>query len=426
MTKEQTNNRLALTVITTLFFMWGFLTSLNDILIPHLKAVFNLNYTQSILIQFTFFSAYFIMSIPSGWLVSKFGYQKGLVMGIIVSAIGAILFYPAASFASYPLFLGALFVLATGITVLQVGANPYVAVLGDPDTSSSRLNLAQAFNSLGTTIAPYLGGLIILGGTVLSASQLHKMSVHQQAAYKATQAQSVQIPYLGLAGILILLAILVGFFNLPQIRDTEHDDQSDGDHSFWDVLSYRHVRYGVVAIFVYVGAEVSIGSFLVNFIKLPSIGNMSGTDASAYVSFYWFGAMVGRFIGSALLQKVDARKLLAIFAMIALGLVTTGILSAGMVAAWALVLVGLFNSIMFPNIFTLAIKDLGNMTSSASSLLVMAIVGGAVIPLLEGVLADNIGLHLAFVLPLACYLYIIFYGFNGSKVIAAPAKNRVE
>jgi len=426
MTKEQTNNRLALTVITTLFFMWGFLTSLNDILIPHLKAVFKLNYTQSILIQFTFFSAYFIMSIPSGWLVSKFGYQKGLVMGIIVSAIGAILFYPAASFASYPLFLGALFVLATGITVLQVGANPYVAVLGDPDTSSSRLNLAQAFNSLGTTIAPYLGGLIILGGTVLSASQLHKMSAHQQAAYKATQAQSVQIPYLGLAGILILLAILVGFFNLPQIRDTEHDDQSDGDHSFWDVLSYRHVRYGVVAIFVYVGAEVSIGSFLVNFIKLPSIGNMSGTDASAYVSFYWFGAMVGRFIGSALLQKVDARKLLAIFAMIALGLVTTGILSAGMVAAWALVLVGLFNSIMFPNIFTLAIKDLGNMTSSASSLLVMAIVGGAVIPLLEGVLADNIGLHLAFVLPLACYLYIIFYGFNGSKVIAAPAKNRVE
>lgn len=419
--EQRNSNRMALTVITTLFFMWGFLTSLNDILIPHLKAVFDLNYTQTMLIQFTFFSAYFVMSLPAGKVVTMLGYQKGIIVGLITGGIGALLFYPAAAIPSYPLFLTALFILASGITVLQVAANPYVAVLGKPETASSRLNLAQAFNSLGTTIAPYLGGLIILTGTVLSATELQALSPSDLAAYRSTEAQTVQMPYIGLGVALFALAVMISFFDLPAIKDTEYDDLGDDEYSFMDVLSFRHVRLGVIGIFVYVGAEVSIGSFLVNYISLPDIGNMAEKSAAAYVSYYWGGAMVGRFIGSALLQKLDSGKLLGVFAIIAAALATTTMLTSGMVAVGAVVSIGLFNSIMFPNIFTLGIRDLGPMTGKASSLLIMAIVGGAVVPLMQGALADRFGLQTAFVLPVICYLYIIFYGFSGSKVVSSPA-----
>ncbi len=419
--QQQNSNRVALTVITTLFFMWGFLTSLNDILIPHLKAVFDLNYTQTMLIQFTFFSAYFVMSLPAGKVVTLLGYQKGIIAGLITGGIGALLFYPAAAIPSYPLFLTALFILASGITVLQVAANPYVAVLGKPETASSRLNLAQAFNSLGTTIAPYLGGLIILTGTVLSATELQALSPAELAAYRSTEAQTVQMPYIGLGITLFALAVMISFFDLPAIRDTEHDDLGDDEYSFLDVLSFRHVKLGVIGIFVYVGAEVSIGSFLVNYISLSGIGNMAEKSAAAYVSYYWGGAMVGRFIGSALLQKLDSGKLLGAFAIVAAALATTTMLTSGMVAVWAVVSIGLFNSIMFPNIFTLGIRDLGPMTGKASSLLIMAIVGGAVVPLMQGAVADWVGLQAAFVLPVICYLYIIFYGFSGSKVVSSPA-----
>jgi len=412
MQQKQTNNQLALAVITALFFMWGFLTSLNDILIPHLKAVFELNYTQSMLIQFTFFSAYFIMSMPSGKIVSSFGFKRGIIIGLVVSGIGALMFYPAAALPSYGLFLTALFVLASGITLLQVAANPYVAALGNPDTSSSRLNLAQAFNSLGTTIAPYLGGLLILAIAVKGADQLAAMEPSALAAYKTAEAQSVQMPYIGLAAILFLLAGVISWFNLPKISNEE-----DGDHgTFMGALKVRHLRLGVVGIFVYVGAEVAIGSFLVSYMSQDFIAGFSEAQAAKYVSYYWGGAMIGRFIGSALMQKIDAGKLLGIFSIVAALLVGTSILTTGHIAMWAILSVGLFNSIMFPTIFTLGIKKMGRLTGRASSLLVMAIVGGALIPVLQGVLADNIGIHLAFFLPLLCYLYIAYYGFAGSRI----------
>lgn len=412
MQQKQTNNQLALAVITALFFMWGFLTSLNDILIPHLKAVFELNYTQSMLIQFTFFSAYFIMSMPSGKIVSSLGFKRGIIIGLSVSGIGALMFYPAAALPSYGLFLTALFVLASGITLLQVAANPYVAALGNPDTSSSRLNLAQAFNSLGTTIAPYLGGLLILAVAVKGADQLAAMAPSELAAYKTAEAHSVQMPYIGLAAILFLLAGVISWFNLPKIANEE-----DGDHgTFMGALKVRHLRLGVFGIFVYVGAEVAIGSFLVSYMSQDFIAGFAEAQAAKYVSYYWGGAMIGRFIGSALMQKIDAGKLLGIFSIVAAALVGTSIMTTGHVAMWSILAVGLFNSIMFPTIFTLGIKKMGRLTGRASSLLVMAIVGGALIPVLQGALADSIGIHMAFFLPLLCYLYIAYYGFAGSRI----------
>ena len=405
----------ALGVLTTIFFMWGFLTSLNDILIPHLKSIYQLNYTQAILVQFTFFGAYFLMAVPAGKLVSALGYKKGIVAGLAIAGVGALGFWPAAELHLYEAFLGALFVLATGITVLQVAANPYVALLGPERTSSSRLTLAQALNSLGTTLAPFLGGLLILSNVVKTPEQLGALAPAQRLIYDTQQAQAVQYPYIGLAVVLFLLAIFVWLFRLPAL--TEATDKGDHDrHSFADVLRHPHVLFGVLGIFFYVGAEVSIGSFMINYLSLPSIGNISEQQAAAYVSWYWGGAMIGRFAGSALMASVSPRKLLALFAAINSALVLTTMLTTGHVAMYSLIAIGLFNSIMFPTIFALGIERLGPMTSKASSLLIMAIVGGALIPYVQGVLADRIGLQHAFVLPLLCYLYIVFYGVSGSKI----------
>lgn len=407
---------VALTVATTIFFMWGFLTALNDVLIPHLKAVFELNYARTMLIQFTFFGAYFVMSLPSGWVVARVGYKLGIVIGLLVAGCGALLFLPAAQSHLYSLFLGALFILASGITLLQVSANPYVSLLGAPESAASRLNLAQALNSLGTTIAPWLGGMVILAAAVLGAEQLAALSPAQQAAYQQAQAQSVQLPYLGLAVVLFLLAVMVFLFRLPPlIEATEQADRKK--HTFAEALHHPHVRWGVLAIFLYVGAEVAIGSFLINYFSEPDIGNLSAASASKYVSFYWGGAMVGRFIGSVLLLKADVRRFLAVYAAIAMALLATTILSHGHIAMWSVIAIGLFNSIMFPTIFTLGIERLGPLTEKASSLLVMAIVGGAIVPLLQGVLADRIGLQQAFVLPLLCYGYIVWYGLRGSRLV---------
>ncbi|HKT42005.1 MAG TPA: sugar MFS transporter [Rhodanobacteraceae bacterium] len=408
-------NRTALTVVTTIFFMWGFITALNDVLIPHLKSVFTLNYTEVMLVQFTFFGAYFLMSLPSGKVVSRLGYRLSIVAGLVVTGIGALLFLPASMAQSYPLFLLAFFVLASGITLLQVAANPYVSLLGPPRLASSRLNLAQALNSLGTTIAPKLGGLLILSVAVLGSAELAKLPAAQQAAYKLQQAHLVQGPYLGIALVLFLLALIVWLFHLPAIEDAdEHAD--DAQHTFFDALAHARVWFGMVAIFVYVGAEVSIGSFMINYISMPGIGDMPEARAAGFVSLYWGGAMIGRFAGSALLTRIDARKLLCTFAIIAGLLVLTTMLAQGHVAMWSVIAIGLFNSIMFPNIFTLGIEKFGPLAGKVSSLLVMAIVGGAVIPLAQGALADRIGVHHAFVLPLLCYAYIVFYSVRGSRV----------
>ncbi|MDW2982606.1 L-fucose:H+ symporter permease [Rhodanobacter sp. KK11] len=411
---------MAMGVLTTIFFMWGFLTCLNDILIPHLKSIFQLNYAQAILVQFTFFGAYFLMALPAGRLIAALGYKKGIVAGLAIAGVGALGFWPAASLHLYPAFLGALFVLATGITVLQVAANPYVALLGPEKTSSSRLTLAQALNSLGTTLAPWFGGLLILSNVVKTPDELAALEPAQRLLYDTQQAQAVQFPYIGLAVVLFLLAIFVWLFRLPAL--TEATDKGDhARHGFAEVLRHPHVLFGVLGIFFYVGAEVSIGSFMVNYLSMPEIGHISEQQAAHYVSWYWGGAMVGRFAGSALMAKFSPRRLLALFAAINALLVLTTMLSSGGLAMYSIIAIGLFNSIMFPTIFALGIERLGPMTSKASSLLIMAIVGGAILPFVQGVFADHIGLQHAFFLPLLCYLYIVFYGLRGSRIRSLPA-----
>ena len=399
----------ALTVVTTLFFMWGFVTVLNDVLVPHLKSIFDLSYFRVMLIQFAFFSAYFIFSIPSAKLIDTIGYKKTMVAGLLTMSLGAFLFIPAASVPSYPLFLGALMVLAAGITALQVAANPYVAVLGPPETASSRLNLSQAFNSLGTFIGPYLGGLLILSPAPKSMEVVRQMSAEALQAYRVHEASSVKVPYLVIGLTLFALAIAIASFRLPPMPQAEHHEK--GGSRLWQ---YRHLILGAVGIFVYVGAEVSIGSFLINYFSQSYIGNITEAQAAKYVSLYWGGAMVGRFIGSAILQKVRTGTVLGIAAIAAALLVCSSMLSFGHFAMWSIILVGLFNSVMFPSIFTLGIAGLGPLTGDGSGLLIMSILGGAIIPLVQGALADRIGIHHAFVLPVICYLYIVFYALRGS------------
>ena len=405
--------RAALSMVTILFFFWGFVTVLNDILVPHLKSIFDLNYTKVMLIQFAFFSAYFIFSIPSAKVIDTIGYKKTMVVGLVTMALGAFLFLPAASAPSFPLFLGALMVLAAGITALQVAANAYVAVLGPPETASSRLNLAQAFNSLGTTIGPYVGGLFILSAAAWSADALKQMPAEALQAYRIHEASSVKLPYTVIGIALILFAVLIGTFKLPPMPEAERHGQQTGT-SIW---KYTHLVLGMIGIFVYVGAEVSIGSFLINYLSQPEIGNFSELVAAKYVTYYWGGAMIGRFVGSALLQKVKTGTLLGIFALAAGLLVCTTMLTSGSVAVWSVILVGFFNSIMFPSIFTMGIAKLGPLTGDGSGLLIMAIVGGAILPVVQGAIADKIGVHHAFLLPVLCYLYIVYYAFRGSRPV---------
>jgi len=400
----------SLAILTSLFFIWGFITCLNDILIPHLKAVFTLSYTQAMLIQFCFFTAYFLMSVPSGYLVEKIDYKGGIIVGLAIAGGGCLLFYPAAGLHSYPLFLAAFFVLASGITLLQVSANPYVTVLGDPHTASSRLTLTQAFNSLGTTLAPYFGALFILSNAVKSAEEIKLLDAEQLSAYQAAEAAAVQNPYLCLAAVLFFMAAVFAMLKLPKInQQAEATGPNAVDGSAWQ---YSHLVLGAVAIFVYVGGEVSIGSFLVNFLGEPHIAGLAEQEAGKYVSFYWGGAMVGRFIGSAVMQKIHPGKVLAFNALAAAGLVLATMLGSGILAMVTILAVGLCNSIMFPTIFSLALTGLGRHTGQGSGILCAAIVGGAILPLLQGAFADRIGIQQAFFIPLLCYLYIAYYGYR--------------
>jgi MFS transporter, FHS family, L-fucose permease len=412
--QQSQSNWFALGIVTFVFFMWGFLTSLNDVLIPHLKSLFSLDYAQIMLVQFTFFGAYFVMSLPCGKIVSRLGYKHSIVLGLLVAGCGAALFYPAASLPSYGVFLGALFILATGITLLQVAANPYVSLLGPPAGAATRLNLVQAFNSLGTTLAPKFGGILILSGAVLGAAQILELPDAERLAYRLQQAQLVQMPYLGLAATLAVLALLFYVARLPVIVDDTSAEEAR-KHRFVDALRHGNLRLGTIGIFVYVGAEVSIGSFLINYISQPDIGDMAQAQAANYVAYYWGGAMVGRFVGAALLQKISPSRLLLIAAAMDMLLLLTTMFSHGQVAMWSVVSIGLFNSIMFPTIFTLSIDGLGPLTGKGSSLLIMAIVGGAIIPLLQGMLADRMGIQNAFVLPLLCYAYIAFYAISVAR-----------
>ncbi len=401
-----------LATVTTLFFMWGFLTCLNDILVPHLKSIFDLSYFKVMLIQFAFFGAYFIFSIPSAKIIDWIGYQKSMVVGLLTMGLGAFLFVPAASVPSFPLFLGALIVLAAGITCLQVAANPYVTVLGKPETASSRLNLTQAFNSLGTFLAPFFGGLLILSAAPKTMDEIRAMAPDVLQAYRLHEAATVKTPYVGLGIALVVLAAAIGTFRLPKIEHAQHKVGEKVNDSIWN---HPSLIFGAIGIFVYVGGEVSIGSFLVNYFTQPEIGGLTEKVAASFVAFYWGGAMVGRFIGSALLQKMSTRGLLGICAVCAAALVAISMLATGHVAMYSIILVGFFNSIMFPSIFTLGVAELGPLTGDGSGIMIMAIVGGAIIPVVQGAIADRIGIHHAFFLPVLCYLYILFFALSGSK-----------
>jgi len=414
---SSTNYTVPLVVLTSLFFMWGFLTCLNDILIPHLKAIFQLSYFRAMLIQSAFFIAYAVMSIPSGRIVSRVGHKRSILVGLGTMAIACMMFYPAAAQRSFPMFLLALFVLASGITLLQVAANPFVAILGKPETASSRLTLTQAFNSLGTFVAPFFGSMLILATAVKGADELAKLAPADLDAYHAAEAASVQTPYIGLAIALAVLAVAISLFKLPTIEDDGGDSAVAGAArdrgSAW---RYPRLLLGALAIFMYVGGEVSIGSFLVNFFGEKDIAALKEADAAKYVSFYWGGAMVGRFVGTYTLRRFKPNLVLTTHAIGAAALVVVAMLMSGDVAMWSILAVGLFNSIMFPTIFTLAIDGLGRHTSQGSGILCTAIVGGGLIPPIQGQLADAVGIHHAFVVPVICYAYIAWYGLKAPKL----------
>jgi len=427
------NNRSAFIIVTILFFLWGFITVLVDSLIPRLKDVFELSYFQAGLVQFAFFAAYFVFSVPAGWLLSKIGYQKGVVLGLVVMAIGCLLFYPAASERLFGIFLFGYFTLAAGITILQVAANPYVAVLGSEDGASSRLNLSQAFNSLGTAIAPLVGATYLLSDTIKSSEEISVLTEVEQQSYFISEASAVQTPFLVLAGAIGFLALLFVFIKLPKIL------QNSPKGGYGKLLKNNYVVMGVIGIFVYVGAEVTIGSYLVNYFMDMNLATVvlenttmntiasklinkeltqvdSKAIVGAFVVFYWSGAMVGRFIGSYLTKISKPSKVLATFALLAIIMLVTSMNTSGLIAMWSILAVGLFNSIMFPTIFTLTIEGLGDLKPQASGLLCMAIVGGAIVPPLYGLVTDNLGFKLALFLVIACYAYILFFSYKNQNI----------
>jgi FHS family L-fucose permease-like MFS transporter len=402
----------ALAVLATVFFMWGFATVLNDILVPHLKAVFSLNYGQSLLIQFVFYLGYLLMSLPAAKLLERIGYKRSIIFGLLGMAVSALLFVPAAAFASFGVFLIALFFLASAITLLQVAANPYVAVIGPSNTASSRLNLVQAFNSAGTTVAPIFGGILILGRSAGGTAAGGDVAL--TSAQRVADAQAVELPYVLIAGVLVALALLVWRVRMPDLA-AENRRAAREERKRQSLWHHPNLVFGVPAIFIYLIAEIGIGSTLVNFISLPQIGSMSHADAANYLTLFWGGAMAGRFLGAFAMRKVSGERVLAVVSVGALVLCLTAVAAKGPVAMWCLIAVGLCHSVMFPTIFTLGIRGLGPLTEEGSGLLIMAIAGGA-LSALQGVIADHIGLQLSYLLPAACYVYVLFYAIWGSRV----------
>ena len=389
--EQKETQMFAFVAMTCLFFFWGFITSLNDILIPHLKAVFDLSYTKAVLVQSCFFGAYFVVSPLAGRIIAKVGFQQGIVIGLLTTASGAALFYPSEELHVYVMYPFSFFILASGITILQVAANPYVAALGADETSASRLNLAQAANSAGTALSPYIGAVLILGAA-------------------ATDTTTVQGPYLTMAVILFLAALVFRKINLPILLNVESQKET-GEENLW---KRRSLVLGALAIFLYVGGEVAIGSFLVSYFAETSIAGLDETAAGKMVAWYWFFAMVGRFVGAGLMMYIPATRYLAVNALIAIVMIIVSMNTSGSVAMWSILAVGFFNSIMFPTIFTLAVKGLGSMTSKGSGLVCQGIVGGALIPLIQGMAADSIGLQLSFIVPMMCYIYIGWYALRGA------------
>lgn len=429
---QQKSYRSSFILLTILFFLWGFITVLVDSLIPRLRELFTLTYFQAGMVQFAFFGAYFLLSIPASYILTKIGYKKGIILGLCTMAIGCLLFYPAASYRIFGIFMLAYFILAGGITILQVAANPYVAVLGTEDGASSRLNLSQAFNSLGTAIAPIIGALFILSDKIKTTDEIAILSDAEKGIYLASEASAVQKPFLGLAIFIFIIAGGFFFAKLPKLIN----ETAVG--SYRDALKHKNLVMGIIGIFFYVGAEVAIGSYLVNYfleMNMVEVIKQNGfmksiveailstgiteSDNKAivgvFVTFYWSGAMIGRFAGAYLTRIIKPGKVLGIFATIAITLILISISTTGLVSMWSILAVGLFNSIMFPTIFTLAIDGIGSLKPKASGMLCTAIVGGAIIPPTFGFLTDQIGFKLALFFVILCYAYILYYGFKNSR-----------
>lgn len=424
--------RSSFILLTTLFFLWGFITVLVDSLIPRLRELFTLTYFQAGMVQFAFFGAYFLLSIPASYILSKIGYKRGIILGLFTMALGCFLFYPAASYRVFGIFMLAYFILAGGMTILQVAANPFVAVLGSEEGASSRLNLSQAFNSLGTAIAPAVGALFILSDTIKTKEEIATLSDSAKETYLASEASAVQNPFLGLAVFILFIAGIFFFAKLPKLIS----ETSTGTYA--EAFKQKNLMLGVLGIFFYVGAEVAIGSYLVNYflnMNLVEVIKQNGFMTSiaegilnsgltendnkaivgVFVTFYWSGAMVGRFIGSYLTKIMNPGKVLGIFATMAIALIIVSISTTGIVSMWSILAVGLFNSIMFPTIFTLAIDGIGELKPKGSGLLCTAIVGGAIIPPLYGNFVDNVGFKTALMFIILCYVYILWYGYKNSK-----------
>jgi MFS transporter, FHS family, L-fucose permease len=403
-----------LSLLASLFFMWGFITVINNTLLPHLRSVFDLNYTQTTLIESVWFIAYAVASMPSAFLIERVGYKKAIIIGLIIMAVGAVGMVPAARIPSYEITLVALFVIACGIALLQVAANPYVAVVGPPESSESRLTLVQAFNSMGTFFAPYFGGYLILSRT-MSGTTLEgtKISLAQRVA----DAQATQLPYILVAVVLVILAIVISRSNLPTLgEESRRANAEERKHlSLW---SHRNLVFGVPAIFIYLIAEIGVANLFINFVSQPSIGNMTHAAAANYLILMWGGMMIGRFAGAFIMRKLPADKVLAGYSLAAFLVMIAAATLSGPIAMWALILVGLCHSIMFPTIFALGIKGLGPLTEEASGLLITAIAGGALV-VVQGWLADSYGLQNSFWLTVACELYVLWYALWGCKPKAA-------
>jgi FHS family L-fucose permease-like MFS transporter len=404
--------------VTALYFIFGFITNLNMQLVPHLRSVFDLPWFQAALANGAFFTAYFVVSSPTSKLIESIGYKRTMVVSLFVQVAGALLFLPAASIPNFWLFLTAVFIVGSGVAMLQTSANPYVSALGPESSAPVRQNLAQAFNSIGGMIAPLVAGALILKHkVVLDAATLATKSAQEQLAYKISIASTVRMPYLAIAAALVLLGIAVSFAHLPTIKNTqEFRPTKEGvgllDQSIW---SYRHTVLATLGIFFYVGVEVGLAQFMVGYFGLPEVGAMTAAAAAAFTFYYWLGALIGRLLGSWMLTKIHAGRLLGLFGLMAVLCVALSISTTGTIAIYSLILCGFFNSIMFPNIFALGITGLGPMTSKGSGLIMTAVVGGAIIPVLLGKLVDNFGFRPAALLPIICYLYIAFYGFVGHK-----------
>ncbi|NBB18307.1 L-fucose:H+ symporter permease [Runella sp. CRIBMP] len=399
---------IPLLVVMSLMFIWNLSRNINDVLIPHLKRACQLTDFQSSLVQSAFFGGYFLLALPVGQYIRRFGYRAGMITGLLLAAVGAFIFFPAAETRFYPLFLTALFIMAAGFTFLEVTATPYLSILGDPEKASSRLSLAAAVGSIGATIGPYIGAVFLLHATDIPEATVQQFSPSQLADYLNAEAQLVKIPYLALGTLFLVLGAALFFIKMPDIQE-----EGEQKVRLKAIFKYKHTVLGALGVFCYLGAEVGIVSFLIRYAKSLEINELGEQKAALFITLFMALVLVGRLAGAYFLQKVNPSKMLISCALGAISLVTLAILSTGYLSILSLSVVGLFTSVMYPILFTLSIKNLGAYTKTGSSLIIMSIVGGAIVPPLMGLISDMYSIRFAFVLPILCYAYILYYAQKG-------------